>query len=115
MMHVVNCQVQIENCWGIQALLDNFYYIMHDSCMATKTITLELDAYERLKRAKRSSKESFSSVVRRAVWQDETCTSSELLQIMKRRMKLGKLLPNEPILDRLDRAQESPRTSKSKW
>ena len=35
------------------------------SCMATKTISLELDAYEKLKRAKRGS-ESFSEVVRRA-------------------------------------------------
>ena len=35
------------------------------SCMATKTISLELDAYELLKRAKREG-ESFSGVVRRA-------------------------------------------------
>lgn len=34
-------------------------------CMGTKTISLELDAYERLKRAKRDG-ESFSAVVRRA-------------------------------------------------
>ena len=33
--------------------------------MATKTITLEPDAYERLKRAKGSPRESFSEVVRR--------------------------------------------------
>ena len=39
---------------------------MHESCMATKTITLEIDAYEKLKAAKRGG-ESFSSVVRRAV------------------------------------------------
>ncbi len=35
------------------------------SCMATKTITLELDAYEKLRRAKRTG-ESFTAVVRRA-------------------------------------------------
>ena len=33
--------------------------------MATKTISLELDAYEKLKAAKRSPRESFSEVVRR--------------------------------------------------
>ena len=33
--------------------------------MATKTIPLEIDAYERLKRAKRTPRESFSEVVRR--------------------------------------------------
>jgi hypothetical protein len=35
------------------------------SCMPTKTISLELDAYEKLRRAKREG-ESFSAVVRRA-------------------------------------------------
>lgn len=34
-------------------------------CMATKTISLELDAYEKLRRAKQEG-ESFSAVVRRA-------------------------------------------------
>ena len=40
--------------------------------MATKTISLELDAYEKLKRAKRRPRESFSSVVRRAHWHEMT-------------------------------------------
>ncbi len=43
---------------------------MHDKCMAIKTISLELDAYEKLRRAKRGPRDSFSSVVRRARWED---------------------------------------------
>lgn len=51
---------------------------MHDSCMAIKTISLELDAYEKLKSKKRPG-ESFSSVVRRAVFSDAPATGAELL------------------------------------
>lgn len=52
---------------------------MHDPCMATKTITLELDAYEQLKKAKRSERESFSEVVRRARWDDAPSTGPDVL------------------------------------
>jgi predicted CopG family antitoxin len=47
--------------------------------VATKTITLELDAYERLLRAKRDSRESFTSVVRRLIIPDEGVTGRDLL------------------------------------
>jgi len=50
---------------------------MHESCMAIKTISLELDAYEKLKAAKRAG-ESFSQVVRRARFGNEPLTGSEL-------------------------------------
>ncbi|MCB1236399.1 MAG: hypothetical protein KDM91_15135 [Verrucomicrobiae bacterium] len=45
--------------------------------MPTKTITLELDAYEKLRLAKRGG-ESFTEVVRRAVWLDAPITGAEL-------------------------------------
>lgn len=47
-------------------------------CMATKTISLELDAYERLKRAKREG-ESFSGVVRRARFGPADARGSSIL------------------------------------
>lgn len=88
---------------------------MHDTCMATKTISLELDAYEKLKRCKRNPRESFSSVVRRVVWADEASTAGTLLQLLKKKMAQGDFLPEEDLLDRLDEAQESPRVSRAKW
>ncbi len=45
--------------------------------MATKTITLELDAYEKLRTAKKAG-ESFSEVVRRAAFADAPLTGENL-------------------------------------
>lgn len=55
---------------------------MHDSCMATKTISLELDAYEKLRAAKRGG-ESFSSVVRRAVIPGSVRSGAEVLDYFR--------------------------------
>ena len=52
---------------------------MHATCMSTKTISLRLDAYERLRAARRSDDESFTHVVLRARWPEPTITGSELL------------------------------------
>lgn len=52
---------------------------MYCSCMATKTVTLEIDAYERLKAAKRTG-ESFSAVVRRAIFPADPPTGRALLE-----------------------------------
>ena len=101
---------------GSVCLTVDFYVsLMHDSCMATKTISLELDAYERLRRARRTPSESFSSVVRRAVFPETLCATGEVLEIAKRRLEEGKTLLSPESLDRLDAAQENPRTSESHW
>jgi predicted CopG family antitoxin len=41
---------------------------MHAACMATKTISIDLLAYEKLNRARMNERESFSKVIRRALW-----------------------------------------------
>jgi Putative antitoxin len=46
--------------------------------MATKTITLEIDAYEKLRSAKKPG-ESFSEVVRRVQFADHPLTGERLL------------------------------------
>jgi hypothetical protein len=53
--------------------------------MATKTITLEIDAYERLKRAKRSPRESFSEVVRRLPIVSDALTAGQFLSAANER------------------------------
>ncbi len=57
---------------------------MHGSCMATKTISLELDAYERLKAAKGPG-DSFSDVVRRAKFPKKPLTAGDLLVYLEER------------------------------
>ena len=75
--------------------------------MATKTITLELDAYERLKRAKRSPRESFSEVVRRLPLPAEAITAAGLLALAGER---GAMLTeaDASAIDELNAADQPP-------
>ena len=52
-------------------------------CMATKTISIELDAYELLAREKRGSHDSFSRVIRRLFAERPALTAGELLTAME--------------------------------
>ncbi len=56
---------------------------MYDLCMATKTISIELDAYDLLKREKRDERESFSQVIRRIFSERPVLTAGELAEVMK--------------------------------
>lgn len=75
--------------------------------MATKTITLEIDAYERLKSAKRFPRESFSEVVRRLPLPPDAMTAREFLEMSRRRG--GQLTDGDcQVIDELNAADLPP-------
>lgn len=78
--------------------------------MPSKTISLRMEAYERLRRAKRDG-ESFSDVVMRARWDDVPVTGEELLSLVRER---GPLYSDEEL-----RAVEAVKTEmpgeRDKW
>jgi hypothetical protein len=84
--------------------------IVYGMTVATKTITLELDAYERLKAAKRTPRESFSEVVRRLPIPGHAFVGRDLLRLREQR---GVYLTAEDTdaiddLNRTDRPPEIP-------
>ena len=80
---------------------------MHGLCMPTKTISLRLEAYERLRRARKHPGESFSDVVMRAEWSDQPSTGKEYLALVRER---GPLYDEEglDIVDELSRSEAPP-------
>jgi len=80
--------------------------------MASKTITLKLEAYNRLRAARRYPTESFSEVVLRATWPADTITGRELLALYRsgRRPKLS-----EAALDELAAINAADQPPIDKW
>jgi hypothetical protein len=76
--------------------------------MATKTITLELDAYETLRRQKRGG-ESFSSVVRRARWDDSAKAGHVLGALRELHRRHPRSFLDDETLDRIE-AKATSRT-----
>ena len=56
---------------------------MHITCMGTKTISLKVEAYNRLRGARRYPDESFSEVVLRATWPEDTVTAGDFLRLLR--------------------------------
>jgi hypothetical protein len=79
--------------------------------MPTKTISLRIEAYDRLSRARRSPDESFSDVVMRAEWPDLGVSGAELLALYERR---GAYF-SKGTLDRIEEAKALDRPPSDKW
>ncbi|MFT5106681.1 MAG: putative CopG family antitoxin [Pseudoalteromonas tetraodonis] len=78
--------------------------------MATKTVSLELDAYEKLRAAKRGS-ESFSAVVRRAVIPGRARSGAEIINYLKSE---GPFFTDEE-LDAMEAAGDADQPPVSPW
>jgi len=79
-------------------------------CMATKTISIDLVAYDRLSKAKLNARDSFSQVIRRAQWQQESKTCAGVLNSLRS-------LPesDEGILHYLESAQQQDSPPDNPW
>jgi len=78
--------------------------------MATKTISIDLEAYERLRRARREPDESFSRVIKRASWEAPPHTAAAFLDAVGRTP-----LVDVATLDRLDALQRDDAPPEDPW
>jgi predicted CopG family antitoxin len=79
--------------------------------MSTKTISLRLEAYERLRRARTHPGESFSDVVMRAAWPNTTTNAGEFLDRARERGPVYDAAGIEAV----DEAKRADAPSPDKW
>lgn len=79
--------------------------------MSTKTISLKREAYERLRAARRYPAESFSEVVLRANWPEDTTTARELLEAYG----TGRPHLSDEELDRIEALKRRDAPPEDKW
>jgi len=78
--------------------------------MATKTITIDLAAYEKLRRSRLRPSESFSQVIKRGRWERVRSTGRALLQVLE-----DAPIVDEDILERLEQNQRADAPPGDAW
>lgn len=79
--------------------------------MAIKTVSLRVEAYERLRAARRYPGESFSQVILRAQWPEQTISAGELLQRLRAH---GPFLRADELAS-IEAADHADRPPEDKW
>ncbi len=87
-----------------------FQLSVYALCMATKTISIDLKAYQRLAAARLSPSDSFSKVIHRARWDTEGKTCAGLLDSLP-----SMPVADEEVLDRLEQAQQTDPAPDHHW
>jgi predicted CopG family antitoxin len=78
--------------------------------MSTKTVSLKKEAYDRLRAARRYPTESFSEVVLRATWPEDTLTARALLDLSRRGARFS-----AAELDRMEAIRRADLPPEDKW
>ncbi len=79
--------------------------------MSTKTISVKVEAYERLRAARRYPTESFSEVVLRATWPESTTTGEAFLLMCRERGAVFR----DAELDRIEHLKREDAPAPDKW
>jgi hypothetical protein len=79
--------------------------------MATKTISVRVEAYERLARARKTPSESFSDVIMRARWDGEPITAGDYLRLVRER---GPIYRSAELTD-IEELNAGDRPPSDKW
>jgi predicted CopG family antitoxin len=83
---------------------------MYTQTVATKTISIDMEAYERLRGARLAPNESFSRVIKRAHWRNEEKTAAALLSAKETAPTVGL-----DLHARLDEAQRNDAPPEDPW
>jgi hypothetical protein len=94
----------------LQTQLDRFIHACIHACMATKTISVDLAAYEMLRKARLRPDESFSQVIKRARWDESPSTGATLLRVLETAP-----IPSQRVLARLEKAQAWDEAPEDAW
>lgn len=80
------------------------------TCMATKTISIDMEAYDKLRRARVRPSESFSHVIKRGRWDEARSTAAALLERLE-----SVPVPDEQTLEYLEQAQAGDELPGNPW